>query len=274
MSEPESTRGPLNRKPKRGVEELGLRLMIFFILGTVLAYTQFRFEMSLVRGSFQFKVPSFAITGMTLASFFFASIVFSLLNVVWQIRAFGLMGCVSLMTIAGNLSGAMEYYTLRKYTLAAPSMALCTTLPFLLARYFIGWQLVFSSWESRPQKQYLTLNSMLVLTSIVGICVAGLQNSDAWIAWMKICLYLFAFGAAFLPFVFLIMRSQHYWFYFWLTGGIAIWWGFLEPLSVVVVGGIWLGFGLATLRCLGCRLVTNREVDSAANRRSGDVRFT
>ncbi len=248
-------------KPRGLNEEFGFRLMVFFIAVSLLMYSQFHFEKYVLMGTDYFRAPQYFIVGMTLASFFFLSLLFSLLNVQWQVRTFGLLGTVSVMVIAAQFGGVLEKYAVKDYVLAAPAMALSMALPFLLARYLLGWQFVFASWDREQKRQFVSVFSLFVLVSVVAFCVFGVQKCGNFYP-LVICAIFFGVGSiVVLPYLFLMMRTPKIGFYFWLTSLLALLfsWG---PPGIVTFGVVWLGVGLVALRYLGCSLVLNREIDS------------
>lgn len=225
--------------------------------------------------------------GVFLAFPFFPGIVLTLLDAPLGLRAGGLVVSALLyfsvaifgILISGGDAGGISEVA-RYVGPAVPLGIGCIAIPFLLARYLLGWQIVMRNWGGEPKLQHISITGLMIATFYIAVCVVALRASPEPIAAFAFCAVIAGIGLIFwILFVHLMLRAKSYWLYLliFVVVGVAIGlaysfsmirfqgaplelWFVLGPPSIFASGVLWLGLGFIAIRLLKGELIFNSDL--------------
>jgi hypothetical protein len=193
-------------------------------------------------------IAQIVLLGLMLA-LFHASLLFRILTVTTAAVAI----CLSIL-FGEAISGEWRFNEVFKFD-ALPVVLLSFSVPFLLARQFMGWTLEFTRLPTNENSK-LSVAGLLVATAVVAIAVSMLSFGDERLLMLKLIVAAGCTGASFVVFVpmtHLLMMSHRncVWMAVFtivpFSIGWAILWNFAAYLNTSYPVGIRINISIATL---------------------------
>lgn len=235
------------------------------------------------------QIFELAVMGIVVASFCFPVTLFTLLDAPLGVRFAGVCGsiaCILAAITVGLLGAGTPKFDFDDFAAlflpVIPALIASIAVPFLLARYLLGWQIVLQSWNSRPDRENFTVAGLLVATAVVGFCMRLLSRSTDPASAIAFCAMVGGFGFVFLlPLTYQMFRASQSWIYLFVFGAISCFVGigvirfcdsqlklpsfFMGSPSafggMCAVGTTWIGLAFTSMKLLGASLVLSHETE-------------
>lgn len=260
--------------------------MVVVLVSSVLSIAFFGVPLLGAPNTVKWLLFFFPMLGIVFATPVLPFLIFSLLDAPLVVRTVGIVFSVAVFLSALffglSIPGLADAEILGDFLGATPAAVLAVAGPFVLLRYFLGWQIVIRAWNLPPRRQSVSIGGLMILTVVVAISLAGLRftrwpaNSAAVCAAMSGAVFVFV-----CPFAYSILRSRRYWVSLTIFSLSMFLLGLmvcsvligvelisftptmLLQLSVLLTAGcVWLGLGLIAVRLIGGELILHREFET------------